>query len=67
MPETLTALSLARSEGGTTDITHVWCCDPDVALCGEDVSTEPEVPDGVGIDCVVCVDLEDQPCTCPAP
>lgn len=54
-----------RTEGSNDAIIHVWCCDPDLALCGKDVSAEPEVPDGFGIDCVVCIDLEDQPCTCP--
>lgn len=62
------APTLARTEGSNDAITHVWCCDPDLALCGEDVSAEPEVPDGVGVDCVVCIDLEDHPCSpgCPA-
>lgn len=44
------------------DTTHIFCCDPDTALCGWDVSDTPEVPDGVGHDCIVCLDLEMQPC-----
>ncbi|MEU3160028.1 hypothetical protein ABZ753_21595 [Streptomyces griseoincarnatus] len=50
----------------TTDIdnetTHVFCCDPDRALCGHDVSNDPEVPNPTPNDCVVCLDLEEQPC-----
>lgn len=50
----------------TTDLndrtTHVICCNPDRALCGHDVSDEPEVPDGTGHDCIVCLDLEEQTC-----
>jgi hypothetical protein len=42
--------------------THVICCDPNTALCGLNVSEEPEVPEGTGHDCIVCLDLEEQPC-----
>lgn len=62
----MTALAIApvRSAGGIgVDITHLYCCDPDVGICGEDLSDTPEVDDGQL--CVVCADLEDQPCTCP--
>ncbi|MFE9736154.1 hypothetical protein ACFYO9_37510 [Streptomyces sp. NPDC005863] len=50
------------------DVTHLWCCDPNLAMCGEDVSDSPEVDDGVGQDCVVCVDLSGTTfCDCPHP
>lgn len=44
-------------------LVHTFCCDPDRALCGKDVSGEPvtaciESPD----DCVVCEDLAAGPC-----
>lgn len=58
-----TALAPATElTGFDNDTTHVTCCDPDTALCGWDVSNTPVVSDGVGHDCIVCVDLEDQPC-----
>ncbi|MCX4677656.1 hypothetical protein OG413_20505 [Streptomyces sp. NBC_01433] len=38
-------------------ITHYYCCNPDRALCGLDLSGMP--PAGAGEqDCVVCVDLD---------
>ena len=46
-----------------TDPTHIYCCNPDLALCGTDISNTPHV-DQDGILCVVCEDLEDQECTC---
>lgn len=50
--------------GGSTDLNHIYCCDPDIALCGADVSAHPIV-DLDDADCVVCLDLEEQPCpTC---
>ncbi|MFK4801738.1 hypothetical protein ACI3K5_24025 [Streptomyces sp. MPA0124] len=42
--------------------THVFCCNPDRALCGHDVSNDPEVDGPTPTDCVVCLDLEEQPC-----
>jgi hypothetical protein len=45
------------------DLTHVYCCNPDLALCGEDVSNTPEVDQDEQL-CMVCEDLEEQPCTC---
>jgi hypothetical protein len=50
--------------GTRPDITHVYCCNPDMALCGEDLSSQHEVDDD-DQPCVVCSDLEDQECTCP--
>ncbi|WP_435597065.1 hypothetical protein [Streptomyces anulatus] len=43
------------------DLNHIYCCNPDLALCGADVSTHPIV--GIDdADCVVCLDLEDEAC-----
>ncbi|MFF8997104.1 hypothetical protein ACF1GW_30780 [Streptomyces achromogenes] len=53
---------VADTTGYDNETTHVYCCDPNTALCGWDVSDTPEVPDGVGHDCIVCTDLETQPC-----
>ena len=58
-----TAPVLAPSNTDVNDrTTHVICCNWDIALCGLDVSDEPVVPDGVGHDCIVCLDLEEQRC-----
>lgn len=38
------------------DANHVVCCDPDVALCGTDVSDEPWEP--VGHSCPPCPPCE---------
>lgn len=48
--------------GLDSETVHVYCCNPDLALCGYDISDTPEVPSGVGHDCIVCLDLELQPC-----
>lgn len=67
----MSSLALApevNRTGSDSEITHLYCCDPDTALCGEDITDSPEVPDGVGIDCVVCDDLEQFDCpTCAQP
>lgn len=47
--------------GGPTSINHVFCCDPDTALCGVDISND-EIVDYDDADCVVCLDLEDAAC-----
>lgn len=59
------APTLVRLSTTDSDITHLYCCNPDVALCGTDVSDVPELADDAEITCVVCADLEEQPCpTC---
>jgi hypothetical protein len=59
----------ARTGPGGTDLDHIYCCDPDVALCGTDISDAPEIDPNSEINCVVCADLEFQPCAlcCPRP
>ena len=54
----------AAADTGTTDINsvHVWCHDPNTALCGLDVSNHPEVSEDVDATCVMCAELEEQPC-----
>ncbi|MFD4258198.1 hypothetical protein ACFWR9_11345 [Streptomyces sp. NPDC058534] len=45
------------------DLTHVVCyCDPNLALCGTDVTDSDWVDEDEDTTCVVCVDLVDQPC-----
>jgi hypothetical protein len=45
------------------DLNHIYCCSPDVSLCGLDISQHPEVDTDDDM-CVVCEDLEDGPCAC---
>lgn len=55
-----------RSTDDGDELTHLWCCDPDVALCGSDISNSVELYEGETIagspECIVCEDLEG---TCP--
>ncbi|MFH8867153.1 hypothetical protein [Streptomyces griseus] len=58
--QTGTALAEADS-AAPPDLNHIYCCNPDLALCGTDLSTHPIV--GIDdADCVVCLDLEDDEC-----
>lgn len=44
------------------DLDHTYCeCDPDVALCGADVSDAPVIVEPLN-PCVVCEDLDPLPC-----
>jgi hypothetical protein len=56
-----------RTTTGSGDLDHVYCCDPDLALCGTDVSDVPEIDPDTDVDCIVCNDLDGQPCSpdCP--
>lgn len=49
---------------GSDDLDHVvcTCCDPDLALCGRDMTGTDWVDDNQGLRCVVCADLQDLPC-----
>lgn len=55
--ETLPAPVVDRTNNG--DLDHYVCeCDPDIALCGQDVSAQDWLPPEPGPnDCVVCLDL----------
>ncbi|WP_200309624.1 hypothetical protein [Streptomyces adelaidensis] len=59
-----TAPAPASSDTGDPNdrTTHLICCDWNLALCGLDVSNETIVSEGIGHDCIVCLDLEGQPC-----
>lgn len=47
----------ARLRSDDDDLAHYYCCDPDIALCGADLSTTSE-DESIETDCVVCVDLD---------
>ena len=52
------------------DLVHIYCCNPDRSWCGKNLSGIPETPDAPEwLDCVVCVDLDDNTerccATCP--
>lgn len=57
-----------KTTNGSSDLDHLYCCDPDLALCGTDVSDVPEIDADSDITCVVCADLDGEPCSpgCPA-
>ncbi|MEU8540854.1 hypothetical protein AB0C52_12855 [Streptomyces sp. NPDC048717] len=60
---------VARAQGQlpaapAASISHIYCCAPDRALCGLDLTGASIAGDGGGLDqdCVVCIDLEAGPC-----
>lgn len=70
MSELTTLEVVVTSDGDTDDeLVHYYCeCNPDIALCGWDLTDREETDDEAG--CVVCADLEaaEAPCfspTCP--
>lgn len=61
--ETSPATDASTAPG--SDLNHVYCCDPNTAWCGTDISTHAEIDSDTPLDCVVCADLEPLPCpTC---
>ena len=61
------APTASRSNRSPDGLDHLYCCDPDTALCGTDISDTPELFDDGETTCVVCADLADDDCTCPTP
>lgn len=59
---TATMPTPAETTSTSDVIAHVYCCDPDTALCGHDITDMPEVDGPTANDCIVCLDLHDQPC-----
>ncbi|GAA3384404.1 hypothetical protein [Streptomyces racemochromogenes] len=51
-----------RTSGSPDELDHLYCCDPDIALCGTDISDHED--NGADGSCIVCLDLEDNPCDC---
>jgi hypothetical protein len=56
----MTALTpeLGDTDTDGNGITHVVCCNEDIALCGTDVSGQPFVGGDFPVDCVVCLDTD---------
>lgn len=44
------------------DEDHLYCCNPDVSLCGLDITEHPERDFADEECCPLCADLEDLPC-----
>lgn len=59
-------ISPAPDSDGPDGLTHIWCCDPNVAHCGSDISGGADVAPTETLagspECVVCDDLDDEPC-----
>jgi hypothetical protein len=58
------------AETAADDICHLWCCDEDIAMCGEDITGHPQCPhDGIEncIVCPMCGLAEDEGLPCPVP
>lgn len=47
---------------GPADTVHWWCCNPDIGICGTDLTSTPEAPDDTEVTCVVCIEIVNQPC-----
>jgi hypothetical protein len=54
---------VALRDSGDDSFTHVVCCNPNLALCGSDVTDVDWVGDDVEATCVVCAELEELACT----
>ena len=46
------------------DFDHIFCCDPNIGLCGTDLTDVPEAPLREDAMCVVCEDLEFSDAAC---
>ena len=46
---------------------HLYCCDPDTALCGLDVSGYADNPDDDAPLCPLCALADDEGLPCPVP
>lgn len=60
---TITEQRPTASPSDTDDaIVHLYCeCDPNISLCGIDVTDDPEYPSAEA-SCVVCIDLDEWVC-----
>lgn len=52
------APEVVDTDTGDVGVTHVVCCNDDIAVCGTDVSGEPFVWVEDAVDCVVCLHTE---------
>jgi len=58
------SIEVARTSADD-DLDHIYCdCDPDLGLCGSDISAAIFIGDDEQLDflCLVCDDLADDPC-----
>jgi hypothetical protein len=46
--------------------THLVCCNPDMGLCGTDLTGAPDVPHDGFVDCPTCDYLDEADATCGA-
>lgn len=62
----MTATALHRAPDSTSngpgELDHLFCCDPDTALCGADISDTVYGAGDGETTCVVCADLEATAC-----
>jgi hypothetical protein len=47
------------------DVVHLYCCDPDLALCGEDLTDHDDNAEGPECPPCAVIDVVDQPCPVP--
>lgn len=45
---------VVAADAAATDLIHLFCCRPDTALCGSDLTGKAEVPDTAVLTCSVC-------------
>ena len=63
---TITVPETKPGETGTEDeLIHVVCCDPDVAMCGMDVSGYRWVPHDEPATCELCAIAYEEDLPCP--
>jgi hypothetical protein len=53
--------------GAADDLTHVTCCDDNVAMCGENVSGQRWVDDSEETTCPICAWAEEADLACTIP
>ncbi len=63
MTQILTEPNATDSGTGEADICHYYCCVPELAYCGLDISDHEDLPEQAPEDqaCVVCLDISYSP------
>lgn len=57
------AVAAPRRSAASSDLDHLYCCDPDLSLCGLDIADLDELEDFPDEDlCIVCRELGELPC-----
>lgn len=59
----------APTSSGDDDPDHYYCCDPDIAMCGADLTGVDDIGDDGVVDplCPLCAYVEDHYLPCPVP